>query len=100
MAEPSMRGWKDDPAPKNKVTGFAPQARKFIETRMKIHAPSSKHMHFNPLLYKDIVSVMAWLAQPSTPDKESMTMDYEDFQVMVPTFKKIFALLLTFAEIS
>lgn len=47
---------------------------------MKVHAPSSKHVHFNPLLYKDIVSVMAWLAQPSTPDKESLVMDYDDFQ--------------------
>ena len=47
---------------------------------MKVHAPSSKHVHFNPLLYKDIVGVMAWLAQPSTPNKESLVMDYQDFQ--------------------
>jgi len=82
MNERHMLGWQSDPAPKSSAhqSDFSPQARKFIETRMKIHAPSSKHVHFNPLLYKDIVSVMAWLAQPSTPDKESMTMDYEAFQ--------------------
>ena len=41
--------------------------RDFLNSRLRIHAPGSKHVHFNPLDFKDIVKVMAWMVQPLTP---------------------------------